>query len=96
MSSSYPYLLVTPPTLDTALFSGASQYNQCNKNLNNLLQKRQYVLRSYGINVDHIGVQLARKRSSTYITSGCGGGPMQQTDNIRCGWRMAGATDTFC
>ena len=32
------YLLVSPPTSDTALFPGAKQYNRYNKYLNNLLK----------------------------------------------------------
>ena len=91
------YLLVTPPSTDTKLFPGSSQYNRYSKYLTRLLDsKREYVLRKYGINVDDLGAHSARKGASTYMTSGCVGGPMQQAVNIRCGWRMGGVTDTYC
>ena len=38
----------------------------------------------------------ARKDTSTYMTSGCVDGPMQQAVNIRYEWRIAGVTDTYC
>ena len=91
------YLLVTPPSADTQLFPGSHQYNRYNKYLKKLLEsKREYVLRKYGVNVDEIGAHSARKGASTYMTSGCVNGSMQQAVNIRCGWRMGGVTDTYC
>ena len=88
------YLLVTPPsTSDTALFPGANQYNRYNRYLRTLLEtKREYILRNYGVNVDDIGAHSARKGASTYMTSGCVNGPMQQAVNIRCGWVTTGGT----
>ena len=91
------YLLVTPPSADTALFPGTQQYNRYNKYLRALLErKREYIMRNYGIDVSDIGAHSARKGASTYLTSGCICGPMQQAVNIRCGWVMIGVTDTYC
>ena len=92
------YLLVSPPSsTDSALFPGDSQYNRYNKYLRALLErKRDYIARNYGINVNDIGAHSARKGASTYMTSGCVCGPMQQAVNIRCGWRTTGVTDTYC
>ena len=70
-------LLVTSPTSDTTLFPGANQNNWYNKYLNNLLQKRQYSLRNYSINIDHIRAYLVMKGASIYMTRGYVGGPMQ-------------------
>lgn len=91
------YLLVTPPTSDTALFPGGNQYNRFCKYFETLLEsKREYILRNYGINIDDIGAHSSRKGASTYMTSGSVSGPTQQAVNIRCGWRMSGVTDTYC
>ena len=95
--SMLSYLLVTPPTSDTCLFPGANQYNRFNKYLNKLLnEKREYIMTTYGVNVDDIGAHSARKGASTYMTSGCVNGPSQQAVNIRCGWKTVGVTDTYC
>ena len=92
------YLLVTPPSNNsTALFPGKDQYNRYSKYLHRLLQrKKDYIERKYGIKISDIGGHSARKGASTYMTSGCVNGPMQQAVNIRCGWRMQGVTDTYC
>ena len=93
----FTYLLVTPPSTDTHLFPGSSQNNRYNKYLKNLLaKKREYMMRRFGINIDELGAQSAWKGASTYMISGCLGGPIQQAVNMRCGWRMVGVTDTYC
>ena len=84
------YLIVTPPCDNsTALFPGSDQYNRYSKYLHKLLKEKQdYIEKKYGIKISDIGGHSARKGASTYMTSGCVNGPMQQAVNIRCGWRM--------
>ena len=53
-------------------------------------------MRRYGVNIDELGAHSARKWASTYMKSGCVGGPMQQVVNIQFVWRMGDVTDTYC
>ena len=93
------YLLVfhPDPATGSEIFPGNNQYSRFSKYVMNLLDsKKEYIIMQYGIDTGEIGAHLCRKGASTYMTSGCVGGPMQQAANIRCGWRTGGVTDTYC
>lgn len=91
------YLLVNPPTSESNLFPGSDQYNRYNDMLRRLLDsKREYIMRKYGLYVEHIGAHSRRKGASTHMKSGVVGEPLFNAVNIQCGWKIPGVTDTYC